>query len=81
MFKDIDIADDIKKILMLTSNYIVQTIVRDEGILVKVGNTANKQAGIVNITTHRKSGNNKFQDKLLAVKLAYRLHKYLKSNK
>lgn len=81
MYGAIDVAEDIKRILMLTTNYITQTIMNEDGIIVKVGNTANKRAGVVNVTTHRKAGNNKLQDKFLAVKLAYRLHKYLKSNK
>jgi len=77
----VDVANDVCKIMGLTSNYIYQTVLTRDGVLVKVGNTANMQAGIVNVSIHRKGDNNWFQDKILAVKLAFRLHKYLKANK
>ena len=75
----VDVANDVCKILMATTDYIVQTRLTKDGVLVKVGNTANKQAGIVNVSDHRKENSNIIQDKMLAVRLAYRLHKYLKT--
>lgn len=77
----VDVANDVCKIIGWTSNYIYQTVLTRDGVLVKVGNTANKQAGIVNVSAHRSENNNWLQDKLLAVKLAFRLHKYLKATK
>jgi len=76
----VDVANDVCKIIGLTSNYIYQTILTTDGVIVKVGNTANMKAGVVNVSNHRGENNNKLQDKLLAVKLAFRLHKYLKAN-
>lgn len=76
----VDVANDVCKIIGLTSNYIYQTILTTDGVIVKVGNTANMKAGVVNVTNHRKETNNRLQDKILAVKLAFRLHKYLKAN-
>lgn len=75
----VNVANDVCKIMGLTSNYIYQTLLTTEGTIVKVGNTASKQAGIVNVTLHRNANNNKLQDKLLAVKLAFKLHKYLRT--
>lgn len=75
----VQVAEDICRILMAATDYIVQTRLTKDGVLVKVGNTANKQAGIVNVSDHWKESNNWLQNKLLAVRLAYRLNKYLKT--
>lgn len=74
----VDVANDVCRLIGRHTDYIYQTVLTNDGVLVKVGNTANKQAGVVNVSKHRKDGNNLLQDKLLAVKLAYRLVKYLK---
>lgn len=75
----VDVAADVTRIMRVFTNYIYQTILTEDGVLVKVGNTANKQAGVVNVSNHKREDSNKLQDKLLAVKLAYRLHKYLQT--
>lgn len=75
-----DVANEVRRILMVTTNYIVQLRLTREGVHVKVGNTANKLAGIVNVSNHFKGGGT-IRNELLAARLAYRLHKYLKVKK
>jgi len=75
----VDVANDVCKLLGMFTPYIYQIVLSKEGVIVKAGNTANKQAGVVNVTLHRNNSNNLLQDKLLAVVLAYRLHKYLRT--
>lgn len=77
----VDVAADIAKIIHHTSNYITQTILTKDGVIVKVGDLSKMKAGVVNVSKHRKETNSKLQDKLLAVKLAFRMHTYLKSSK
>jgi len=78
MFEVINVADDVRNLLFAFTNYIVQTKMNTRGVFVKVGDARTKQARIVDITKHRKDTNNKLQDKLLAIKLAYILAKSLR---
>ena len=73
----VDVAVDICKIIMFTSNYVVQIVLQpfDSDVIVKVGDTASKRAMMVNVSAHRKDTNNLLQDKLLAAKIAFRLLK------
>jgi hypothetical protein len=76
-----DVADDVCKLIGKFTNYIYQIVLTRDGVIVKVGNTANKQAAVVNVTLHRNPNNSLLQDKVLAVVIAYRLRKYLRTTK
>lgn len=76
----VNVAQDVCRILMFLTDYICQTLLTDDGVVVKVGNTANKQARVVNVSAHRQDDSNWLEDKFLAVRLAYRLHRSLKQS-
>lgn len=74
----VDVANDVLNLLQNT-DYIVQIILKPEGTFVKAGDASKKKAALVNVDLHRKITNNWLQDKIVAITLAIRLIKELRT--